>query len=344
MNIGVLYKDNNKLNEALTLFNESIKLARETDNSLGISKISGNLAQLHLQMYGNQGIQMSQELIYGAYDTIKDRGDEVSLQYAMMNIGILEAHKAKYDVALNWFTQILGNFRSVDAYVKQISLDNAHQILTKLGRLNEAATIGTTIDSSSFTNKDVLFVLDCSGSMSEHRFIGNCKTHIEDIITRHLTNTDRISMMVFNNKLINLFTNKNKIADIDEMTGKIYEVTADGQTAFYDALISAITIQLTGKKGDDFSKWIVALTDGEDTCSKQKSTDVKKMLKDISINLIIITVGALSNRDEIQGICDSAKIKGKGILIEISRNSEELNKAFETVAKLIVGQLHVESL
>ena len=63
--MGVLYKDNNKLDEALKLLEESIGLARKTDNALGISKISGNLAQLHLQINGN--VNIAHELIYDAY-------------------------------------------------------------------------------------------------------------------------------------------------------------------------------------------------------------------------------------------------------------------------------------
>lgn len=340
MNLGVLYKDTNQISKALENFAESISLARETDNALGISKISGNLAQLYLDVYRNdkQKIKEAHDLIYDAYETIKNKGDEISLQYALMNIGIYEKNvNKKYELALSWFTNVLRDYAVVDMYVKQVCLQNVHEILTLLGRNEEASQISQ--QTTTVVPNDVLFVLDCSGSMAG-QFINTCKSSIKDIMVNYLQDSDNISMMTFNSNVQTIFSNETKQNHINLYT-KIDNIKADGGTAFYDALYHAINAM---DKSGDATKWIVALTDGDDQHSKRKPEEVIKLIKQKSVNVIIMTVGKLANADTIKKICSSVRNGGKGILIEIEKNPAEINKAFAKVAKLIVGQLNVESL
>lgn len=340
MNLGVLYKDTNQIPKALENFAESISLARETDNALGISKISGNLAQLYLDVYRNdkQKIKEAHDLIYDAYETIKDKGDEISLQYASMNIGIYEKNiNKKYELALSWFTNVLRDHAVVDMYVKQVCLQNVQEILILLGRTAEARQISQ--QTTTVIPNDVLFVLDCSGSMAG-QFINTCKSSIKDIMVNYLQDSDNISMMTFNSNVSTIFSNETKQNHVNLYT-KIDNIKADGGTAFYDALYHAINEM---DKSGDATKWIVALTDGDDQHSKRKPEEVIKLVKQKSVNIVIMTVGKLANADIIKKICNSVKNGGKGILIEIEKNPAEINKAFAKVAKLIVGQLNVESL
>jgi tetratricopeptide (TPR) repeat protein len=339
MNLGVLYKDTKQIQKALTHFNESVSLARETDNALGISKISGNLAQLYLDVYGDDKhkIKEARDLIYGAYETIRDKGDEISLQYALMNMGIYEKNINKnYEVALSWFTNVLHDYETVDIYVKQVCLQNVHEILQLLGRNTEAIQISQQIATST---NDVLFVLDCSGSMAG-QFINTCKSSIKDIMVNYLQDSDNISMMVFNSNVTSIFANETK-QNLNNLYTKIDNIKADGGTAFYDALYHAV---LNMDKAGDATKWIVALTDGDDQHSKKKPEEVIKLIKQKSINIVIMTVGKLGNAETIKRICNSVRNGGKGIFIEIDKNPEGISKAFKKVAKLIVGQLNVESL
>ena len=91
-------------------------------------------------------------------------------------------------------------------------------------------------------------------------------------------------------------------------------------------------------------RWIVALKDGEDNCNKYDYRDVTSRLKIVKTNLIIITVGTLPNRLNIKSICDNASLDGFGLLVEISTNAQNIDKAFTKVSKIFRGELHVESL
>lgn len=342
MNLGVLYKDTKQIQKALEHFEESIKLARETDNSLGISKIAGNLAQLYLENYSNdkQKIVEARELVYGAHETIKNKSDEISLQYSLMNIGLYEMHVKNYELALSAFTNVLKEYETVDMYVKQICIKNVKELLILLGRTDEARQIESQQIIVNVSN-NVLFALDCSGSMAG-QFINTCKSSIKNVIADYLQEIDNISMIVFNSQVIPVFDNQTK-QNQQYINSLIDKIKADGGTAFYDALYDAIK-KVENSSSATGIKWIVALTDGDDQHSKKKPEDLIKILKGTSVNLILMTVGKLQNYSILQNICKNVGNGAKGILIEIDKNPQEINKAFAKVAKLIIGQLNVESL
>jgi 5,10-methylenetetrahydrofolate reductase len=152
-------------------------------------------------------------------------------------------------------------------------------------------------------------------------------------------------MFVFNNQVTKLFENKNKQNDLQEITNAIYNKTrADGGTAFYDATYSAIK-QTSVSSVAISDKWIVCLTDGEDNQSSKKPYDINQLLKIKPVNIIIITVGRLDNRNEIQSILNQAnKLGKKGILIELSKNPADISQAFKKTIQLIRGDLHIERL
>ena len=61
--------------------------------------------------------------------------------------------------------------------------------------------------------------------------------------------------------------------------------------------------------------------------------------------MIIITVGKLDTRNEIQSILNQVTILGKkGILIELSKNPADISQAFKKTIQLIRGDLHIERL
>jgi tetratricopeptide (TPR) repeat protein len=338
MNLGVLYKDMNKFIEANEHLEQALQLARETDNTVGISKISGNLGQLYLQI---GRVAEANELLYTTYDSVKTKYDPVSTQYAMVNIGLLEAHKKNNLLALQWFNCILTTHETIDPYVKQLTVNNMYNIMMLEGMIHDAETIKSQVSGKIGSKNEVLFVLDCSGSMGG-TFIVQCRNSIVDIITNHLGDNDSISMYVFNNIVTEIFRNKNKITHLTQMINDVMNKTpADGQTAFYDALFRAI-----GNVSVDSAntQWIVSLTDGEDNQSKQTPADVIRIVATKPVNLVIIAVGKLSNKTSLQQICDKVSKTGKGVLIETNRNPQDIANVFQKVARLIRGQQHVESL
>jgi uncharacterized protein YegL len=358
MNLGVLYKDINKLQLAKNFLEEGLVLARETDNILGISKISGNLGQLYLQM---NNIPEGERILLETYDNLLQKGDDVddiSIQYALMNIGLLYSFKQEYKKAGYFFTKILKTYKELDAYVKKISLYNVYFILKTLNYETEANKIK---DEADFHNekmddpKNILFVLDISGSMNGSR-LNQCKKSIKDIITNYLSKDDKVSFYAFNNIVHTIFENYSLI-NLTEMLISINNVKADGGTAFYDALKTAIdkgdlkeNKNNSKKKNDNIplnknnNRWIIALTDGENNQGQYDQTHVIKSLEKITTNLIIITVGTLNNKAEINHICDMANKKSFGKLIESSVNIGDIEVVFKKAIDLVMGQLHVDDL
>jgi len=354
MNLGVLCKDSGNLVKAHEILTQSLQLARDTDNGIGISKISGNLGQLYLQ---ENKLRDATEIIYEVYNTVIDKYDNITIQYALMNLGLLEIYNKKYERAGTYFNRILNEYQELDIYVKQVSIDNMYKILTALGHTDQANAIReqtTKLAEQTNLNNNVLFVLDCSGSMAGAP-ITQCKNSVKEIIINNLTESDVISLFVFNNKVNRIFLNRNKRVNLQHMLQSVDGISASGGTAFYDALITSIE-QLNDRENDismstnmsntvNESKWIVALTDGEDQDSKSSSDDVIRLLNKKPNNLIIITVGALNNRHLIQKICDASQKKGKiGKLINVSNGRGEIEQVFKKVIQVITGQLHVESL
>lgn len=332
MNLGVLYKDTNRLLKAKQMFEESLLLANQVENIIGISKISGNLGQLYLQM-GEQYITQSEELFQRSLTISIQKQNDISIQYSKMNMGILEFHKKKYMEAGKWFSDIFENHKNIDFYVKEISLIKLEEILRLIGKTEEANNINKSYTQTKYISKNILFLLDNSGSM-QGASINQCKKNIKDIILNKVDDSDIISLTTFNNQVRNIFFNLKK-SNFEIMEKYIDSIAADAGTAFYDALYQNIQTP---------SKWIVALTDGEDNGSKYGYRDVIARLKIVKTNLIIITVGTLPNRLNIKSICDNASLNGFGLLVEISTNAQDIDKAFTKVSKILRGELHVESL
>jgi len=332
MNLGVLYKDTNRPSKAKKMFEQSLALANEVENVIGISKISGNLGQLYLQM-GEEYIAQSEELFQRSLEISTQKQNDISIQYSKMNMGLLEFHKGKYVEAGKWFTDIFEHHKNIDFYVKEISLTKLEEILRLIGRTEDADNIGKSHTQPKYISKDILFLLDNSGSM-QGALINQCKKNIKDIILNKVDAIDMISLITFNHTTQNVFSNLNKIY-YETMEKYIDSITADGGTAFYDAIYNNIQTP---------NKWIITLTDGEDKNSKYTHRDVISRLKSVNTNLIIITVGTLPNRLIIKSICDNASYNGFGLLVEISTNPQDIDKAFTKVSKILRGELHVESL
>lgn len=335
MNLGVLYKDRGNTTEALTNFSRALDLARETDNARGIAKITGNMGQLYLQL---GQIDRAEALLAEAFEIIKAGHDEISVQYALMNFGLLEAFRHNFSGALAWFSYILVNFPNLDCYVQQIALDNMVECLKSLGRHDEAARLNHTV-KPLVAEKDVSFILDVSGSMAGTP-LASCKHSIEDIITHHLGDTDKISLIVFNNRVHRLFEKMTR-AHLSFMLTRLHQVRAEGGTAFYDALLGAYRQAVTQESGT----WLVALTDGADNGSATSPRELIATFQKKPLNLILIAAGRVETRDILIRICQAASsATTKGIFIEIGRNDSEIQEAFAKVAKLILGQLHVDAL
>lgn len=336
MNIGVLYKDNNIFEQASQYFSKSLDLNRQTDNISGIAKVNNNYGQLLLQ----KGlIEQAEEHIVDVYDIISKREniDTISLQYAMMSMGILEFYKKNHDGCVKWLSKILDTCQETNVYIQQTCLEYMDNSFVSLNKPNISQEIKKLKKKNTFS-KNIFFVLDSSGSM-DGAPMAQCKKSIKNIIGDYLVDNDNISLVTFSTIVNEIFPFRNKNTYIKEINNDIdLKINVGGMTAFYDAIDYSIS-KINGI-GDN---WIIALTDGEDNSSKINSKQLAKKIGLLSINMIIITVGSIKTENIIKHLCDSCNKKGKGIFIKsLTNNREDISKAFDNVANILTGQLNVD--
>lgn len=339
MNLGVLYKDNNNFEKAMEYFNKSSTLNRETDNISGIAKVNNNIGQLLLQQ---NRLNEAEEQINTTYEIItgRDNVDIISLEYAIMAKGILEYHKGNFQKSIEWLCKIFDLYKETNIYIQQTCLEYLDNAFVTLGKLDTAMEIRKYKKQNTFS-KNVYFVLDCSGSMAGEP-IKQCQKSIKEIISYHLSGNDNISLTTFDTTVKNIFMNLNKEINLTQILSEIdNKVKIGSSTAFYDALNSSIN----NSKGLG-ENWIVALTDGEDNSSKYSPKHITTLIENNLVNMIIITVGPVKTENIIKGFCQSCKKKGgKGIHIKSeSNNGTGIAEAFNNVAKILVGQLNVDSI
>jgi Mg-chelatase subunit ChlD len=340
MNIGVYYKEKAKnYPEAKKYYTQSLQLHFETNNEVGIARVYGNLGQIDLIL---NDIASATENIIAGWEKVKNSNSNEAKEYASMNIGILEKHKKNYDMAIQWFVYVLTSYEFVVKNVKDIcinellslyKLTNRKDIFENLKRVADASqTISRTLQK-----RDIIFVLDRSGSMANTP-IEICKSSIKKIINENLIDDDYVSLITFDDSITNNFYFKEKRNNIHFMYREIDKIYVGNRTAFYKALHTAIDLAINQT---DKKTWIIALTDGEDNCEHMAtSQSVVSRLKSTNkeINIIVITVGYLKNIDEIMNICNASK-KGKQIT---ANNIHDIGLSFEKAAEFMTSEVEVE--
>jgi len=350
MNLGLYYANNGEYDKAMETYNRSLELHKECENILGATKTMGNLGILYVDI--NQH-DKAYELLNGVYqvaceeysDNQTQKTTEV-LQYASLNMGNFYHNKQDNDNALKYINYALSLPVKIDVRFQNQCLYTLANIHKSMGNSNLYNKIMSELNIG--TDKHISFVLDCSGSMS---FVASggvvpikeCRKSIVEIFTKFMDKTDSASLITFNERTnINWVFQNSVIKDnLNNMIGKVNTRTrTGGRTAFYDALIAAITaIQENSMKNKD--QWIVALTDGDDNQSHSNYTHVIDKIKSKNMNIIIITAGDVSNDNQcyIQRIANSAE-KGMHLHADISGIAEVFTKAMEFVSK---GQGNIES-
>jgi tetratricopeptide (TPR) repeat protein len=331
MNLGVVYKDTNDTVQALKLLNSSLVINKECDNAIGMAKVSGNIAQIYI---AEKKFVQAEELLLNSYEIIVRKIDMISMQYISMDLGILEYHKKRYDHAINWFNTSIYESKKIDAYVQQTSIKYLKMCYEKTHNDEMVKKLDPMINVAE--SRDVVFVLDCSGSMAG-KPIKDCRKSIQTIITNSLNDCDNIALITFDTKIYEIFPLMEKKANLPYILDTIEKKTSTGSsTAFYDALKQGMEKL---HKNTNKSDWLVALTDGMDNASKTSVLSIENIAKKFDGNLVIITVGEIENMATINKICSSAHY---GTHIKV--DSHNIGVAFNKVSDMIVGQLNVETL
>jgi hypothetical protein len=214
--------------------------------------------------------------------------------------------------------------------------DAEHWIRTSFPGKGTKKTKKPVVSKNPVTNYYVL--LDDSGSMSGI-YNRQCLASITDIVKNTITENDFVSMTTFSNNVKLCFPLLQKKLHADRIMKNINDQChPSGGTHFYRALYETLEVV-------DITKPVVmvALTDGEDNDNEQR-VYYQKLLEKVQslkqkhtrVKLMIITVGALTNKNEIQKIVNEAP--ENSVLISASASASGIQEAYEKVKKLIISK------
>lgn len=181
--------------------------------------------------------------------------------------------------------------------------------------------------------KDIVFILDISGSMSGQK-IEKAKLALLQIL-QMLHEGDRFSIITFNDEVCNLTGHLLPFSNGPQWYSSVEQITAGGMTNIYDALQEGIEI-LDNQSADDRYKVVLFLTDGAPT---EGITDIRKIIRDSTklanekdVHLFVFGVGYDVNAELLDELAEKAAGKVKYIVEneEIDEKVVELYRIIET--------------
>ncbi|MFX1241782.1 MAG: tetratricopeptide repeat protein [Promethearchaeota archaeon] len=308
-NIGVLYMLKNELNLAQEQLDEAFKLDSKWENNSGLAEDEFQLGRLTLL---KNNPEIAEDHLKNALKLAENLGN-----YPLMK-NILEA--------------------MVQLYESQDNTTLYHKAELELSKVDEILV----------RKKDVVFVIDQSGSMTQFDKMGAARTGALGVFNETINIGDRIAILGFNSMI-------NILLDLTEKKGNVSQITnifktmeaSPYQTCLYDAIGNAIDILLeksprSEQESQERQRWVVTLTDGEDNKStKYNSRKVAKYIEKIEppINFILIGVGPeLKKVHRTMTQMVAATPHGKYITIYSIKNvSKRIAEAFTKVKEIMAS-------
>jgi Mg-chelatase subunit ChlD len=344
MNLGIVAKEERKYIEAEQLYKQSMTMHRENGNSIGVAKVAGNLSQLYIDQ---QRIDEARLLVEESEAIIKQCGvtDLTSIQYSTLNkANVLYAY-GNYGVAIETITGILQSAPELEHFIMRSSLTKLLDCFEKTGDVESANIIRNKteglISSTSAEPKEVIFVLDVSGSMAGTR-IATCKDSIIKIFNDNILDDDLVSYLTFHSTVQTVFQNYTKQQHHNHMIDYVTQTRVQGRTAFYDAVYEAVNMcHQTSKKS-----YVIALTDGGDNESQRGRAQhvIQKVKNAQNTNLIMITVGTSMDMSTIGQILDANKKSGDLSMHIPATDVQSISSAFNKVGQVLASQINIEQL
>eukprot|EP00981_Chlorochromonas_danica_P006553 scaffold1431_cov167-Ochromonas_danica.AAC.13 len=230
----------------------------------------------------------------------------------------------------------LGKF--VDASTRPYEIDaNALHVAKYLAAL-ENGTIDNLYQAS--VGKDVVFVLDNSGSMSGEP-LDACKDSLLNIIfPSKLSAADNAGLIIFNGE-INAHVNINQwsSAHRSQMEETLRKSRAAGGTNMWKAVESGIKSLISIQNRNP--KWLVVLTDGASQDQSQIVDSILRTAAGSVMKFIFITIGLHdSYKQPIQNTC----MRQKGdVIISIDQGSRDaIHQAWTEVGELLTVSQQIE--
>lgn len=220
---------------------------------------------------------------------------------------------------------------------------NFERLSVKFCQSFAAELVKNKTGSGSGNAKDVIFVIDYSGSMSGGK-IRRAREGVTNVVQKHmLDGLDKGAVIKFNSsatKMCELTGDKKKLYKIIESLSN-----PNRATALWDGLGVAINmLKEDSITNDTVDSWIVCVSDGEDNSSEQyKPEKIGNLVKKHGINIVILSVG-VTDANALKDMRHVAKSNAAGKIGEIIEihDSSEIDQAFATIGTLVGGSLEVQ--
>jgi tetratricopeptide (TPR) repeat protein/uncharacterized protein YegL len=362
-NLALLRANEENYPDAYALLEQCIEEDKNNGYISGVVVKQGNMGQLYLK----QGeLSDAERMFQGAYAFL-DQTDErfknnfwtdddisMSMQYALFNLGRLHEARKEYALAQHMYIMSIQRPRVVKlaAMMKSItalrsllpiamsSKSAAEEALIQLDEIciQHDLVLETTGGGSQGYVKRVSFALDYSGSMAGAK-IRSAVSSLQELFHTHMVDDDNMMLLHFNDMVHVDFPLMNVGQNKDMMASKISELMRpNGSTVLYDAIVHSVRPfevsqqQQVSNDRSGSNDWIVVLTDGADNGSKNKVSDVVRLLTHSTVGAIIIGVGNDVQEHILKKFTDASK---KGFLLSAAGDQSSITSAFGAVAKLL---------
>ncbi|MHA2034988.1 MAG: tetratricopeptide repeat protein [Promethearchaeota archaeon] len=300
-NRGILFLSEEKWVEAMKDFEKALELDEEMDDDEGIAARKRNIGVLHIL---KNELDLAQEQLDEAFKLDSKWEYNVGLAEDEFQLGRLSMLKNKPEEAEEHFNRSLKlaeklqNYplmkndleAMINLYENQGDTTLHHKAELELSKLNDLLV----------SKKDVVFVIDQSGSMKEWGKMQAARMGALGVFNETINIGDRVAIVGFHsiiNMVLELTEKRGNIAEIVDLF-KYLENTRY-ETALYDAIAHAIDIlskapSIQGQESQERQKWVITLTDGEDNLSKEfNPRKISTLIKSIHppLNFVLIGVG-----------------------------------------------------
>ncbi len=348
-NRGLLFLSEEKWTEAMNDFNKAIEIDKEIDDEEGIATRKRNIGVLH--MVRNE-LDLAQANLDEAIQIDSKWEYNLGLAEDEFQLGRLSLLKNNQELAIEHFKDSLKFAEGLKNYpLMKNNLESLVKLYENQGNTtlhHKAENELTKVNDVLVRKKDVIFVIDQSGSMHEWGKMEAAKTGALGVFNETINIGDRIAIIGFHSNTIthlNLTEKKGGVSDTVAIFDKLKAMPYN--TKLYDSIAHGINLLINSppirdQESQGRQQWIVTLTDGEDNESKKfNPRKIATLIKTINppLNFVLIGIGPeLRKYHKKMTDMVEATPQGKYITIYSAKNvKKRIENAFQTVKEIMVA-------
>jgi tetratricopeptide (TPR) repeat protein len=348
-NRALLFLSEERWQEAMDDFNKALEIDNELGDDLGIASRKRNIGVLH--MLKNE-LNLAQEQLEEAFKLDSKWEHNAGLAEDEFQLGRLTLLKNNPELTEDHLKNSLKLAENLGNYPL---MKNILEAMVQLYESQDNTTLHhkaelelSKVDDVLVCKKDVVFVIDQSGSMAHWDKMRAARTGALGVFNETINIGDRVAILGFHSVINLLLKMTEKKGNVSQITN-IFKTMEEKpyQTCLYDAIGNAIDILMetpptSEQKSQVRQKWVVTLTDGEDNKSmKYNSRKVSNYIQKIEppINFILIGVGPeLRKVHRKMTEMVAATPHGKYIAIYSAKNvSKRIADAFTKVKEIMTS-------